>query len=362
MEETSNDRKEIYDWYEQLSGDHNADLSADNIKKSRLRVRKRLFNEMGFAQQDPIYKKLYPIIGVAALLAVAIGFVLFSLKETPLNTTALNGIKPVNEKTELTLPNGHLLASNTMKVGRAIAIGNGMFIRKDSTGLLILSGKPGNASIKQISLQTPASSQCRIQLTDGTRIAVNSSSRLVFPIAFDNGDRHVELFGEAFFEVQKTQQHSRFFVKTDHQTITVLGTKFNVSMTGKSSVKTTLMEGSVRITPVDKNFDPVVIKPNQQAFLKNNKLSVSNVDAAAISRWKDGYFVFDGENTTETISRIGAWYGLSVEGTDKISQISFTGKIPQDISLGQLIELLHYSGINLKVSRNAFNKYVLIIQ
>src|SRR5690606_11476331 len=96
----------------------------------------------------------------------------------------------------------------------------------------------------------PRGGQYQLTLPDGTKVWLNSSSSLRFPVSFVKNSRVVELEGEAYFEVatlydpkDKTQRRP-FLVKTASQQIEVLGTHFNVNAYGNESIlKTTVIEG-----------------------------------------------------------------------------------------------------------------------
>jgi len=101
---------------------------------------------------------------------------------------------------------------------------------------------------------------------------LNADSKLEFPSNFVNSKtRFVKLSGEGYFEVSKDKAHP-FIVQTDKQEVEVLGTHFNVNSYGdESSVRTTLLEGSVRIN------DATILKPGQQSVLiDNNRIAVKH--------------------------------------------------------------------------------------
>src|SRR5690606_13981955 len=94
-------------------------------------------------------------------------------------------------------------------------------------------------------INIPRGGEYRITLADGTRVWLNAASSLSFPSSFQGDERKVELVGEAYFEVAKNAKMP-FRVVSRGQSIEVLGTHFNVSAyEDESTVKTTLLEGSV---------------------------------------------------------------------------------------------------------------------
>lgn len=84
-----------------------------------------------------------------------------------------------------------------------------------------------------------------IVLCDGTRVQLNSGSRLIYPAEFSGKIREVWLKGEGYFEVTKNAALP-FIVRTDFMNIKVLGTVFNISAyNDEPTVYAVLLEGKV---------------------------------------------------------------------------------------------------------------------
>jgi len=67
-----------------------------------------------------------------------------------------------------------------------------------------------------------------LELSDGSQIALNKGSVLVYPKSFSRHYRNVELqSGNAFFEVSKDSEKP-FVIQTPHGQVKVLGTSFNI--------------------------------------------------------------------------------------------------------------------------------------
>ncbi|MDD4638942.1 MAG: FecR family protein, partial [Bacteroidales bacterium] len=106
-----------------------------------------------------------------------------------------------------------------------------------SNGLINLGDK--------IEIKTGGSSLSNIILPDGTRVWLNSNSKLIYPENFSKNSRRVMLYGEACFKVINDKKHP-FIVETSKSRIQVLGTTFNVkAYAGEDKEETTLLEGSI---------------------------------------------------------------------------------------------------------------------
>lgn len=96
-------------------------------------------------------------------------------------------------------------------------------------------------------IYTEKGQKTNITLPDGTRVWLNSASKLSYDSRYNLSSREVNLVGEGYFEVAKDPER-RFRVNTGNYTVEALGTVFNVKSypEDRTSV-TTLIEGKVRI-------------------------------------------------------------------------------------------------------------------
>ena len=87
-----------------------------------------------------------------------------------------------------------------------------------------------------------------LQLSDGSKVWINSGSRLIYPPIFSGKTREVFLQGEAYFEVAK-DAGKPFYVKTDRFRVEVKGTRFCVQANEREELFTALLlEGEVSLT------------------------------------------------------------------------------------------------------------------
>lgn len=74
-------------------------------------------------------------------------------------------------------------------------------------------------------LKTERGGEWNVTLEDGTRVYLNSSSTLKYPVSFTGESRQVFLEGEAYFEVTHNP-NKPFIVKTNDMNILVQGNPF----------------------------------------------------------------------------------------------------------------------------------------
>ena len=183
----------------------------------------------------------------------------------------------------------------------------------------------------------------QLVLADGTKVWLNSESKLTYPTQFASNLRVVELEGEGYFEVTKNPK-APFIVKTKQMNVEVLGTAFNVSSyQDDENMKTTLVEGSVKVSLAYGTGRDVILKPDEQAVLdiNTNKLKVQVVDAEIYGRWREGVFVFEEESLEEIMRMLSRWYDIRVFFQDNTSRAyQFSGKLPRFENCNELFEMI----------------------
>lgn len=234
---------------------------------------------------------------------------------------------------EISLDNSEVLSSN----------GGIMVKNNDGTLQAVVSDSAYRAdATAHITINVTKGYILDIILEDGTHVWLNSDSRMRYPVRFGNGDRRVELSGEAYFEVAKDAQR-RFVVESRGQSLEVLGTEFNISAyADETEVVTSLISGSVRVTESASGSE-VTLLPGQQSSLdlKTKAFAVNDVNTTSIMAWKDGLFVFDGEPLAQIMTKISRWYDVGVVFDNAaVGDIVFRGNLPRDVPLDVLLRMI----------------------
>lgn len=177
---------------------------------------------------------------------------------------------------------------------------------------------------------TPSGQRAMMKLSDGTVVWLNARSVLRYPSQFVNGERKVELDGEAFFEVSHDEKVP-FVVSTEKLDIKVLGTKFNVfAYKGRNEFQTSLVEGSVKIYDSRDEAHALFIEPNERVDLVGNKLVKSPFASMDFLSWKEGIYAFDDVTFDEIIKKLELYYDVSiVVKNTKLDTYKFSGKFRQ---------------------------------
>ena len=164
-----------------------------------------------------------------------------------------------------------------------------------------------SAEVKYNTLIVPRGGEFSLELADGTRVWLNTESKLRYPVAFTGDERRVEMDGEVYFEVAKNREKP-FVVTVNGVDIRVLGTSFNVSAY-QEDVVTTLVTGKVQLKKGD---EQVVLLPNQQAIWSDDKFKVKQVDARNYVLWKEGIFYFEDVDLETILDDMARWYNVTI--------------------------------------------------
>jgi ferric-dicitrate binding protein FerR (iron transport regulator) len=185
-------------------------------------------------------------------------------------------------------------------------------------------------------LHTPKKGKYRLLLADGSKVWLNSLSSLQFAPAFSTLERRVKISGEAFFEIAKDVKRP-FIVEVAGNEVRAIGTKFNIkAYANDSHVTVTLVEGAVSVN----NHQLAV---NQQVQLQTAETTVREVDAAAISAWKENQFVFADATIEEIMKEVERWYGAVVVYEHK-PPYHFNASISRGAPVSKLLNILGRTG------------------
>ncbi len=177
-------------------------------------------------------------------------------------------------------------------------------------------------------LIVPYGRSSSLVLSDGTKIWVNSGSRLIYPVQFASDKREIFVEGEAYLEVSKNEKIP-FFVKTDIWEVKVTGTSFNVcAYTGEFTQSIVLATGSVNVKNLISK-EKVNLKPNQVCSYEcgNEKVKVAEVDIYDYICWKYGFLRFKSERLDVVLNRLKRFYNIPLEYSDEVKKIRVSGKL-----------------------------------
>lgn len=265
-------------------------------------------------------------------------------------------ISPGRSVATITLANGEQLSLGNNN--RNVREENGTILKMDSSVVTYRGTTTENSEITYNTLSVPAGGEYRLVLADNTKVWMNASSKLKYPVVFSGKQREVFLEGEAYFEVEKDGQHP-FVVHTSRGIIKVLGTGFNVrDYQEEARVVTTLVEGKVVYRPAER-FEEVFLSPGFQ--LEDNgidELSPRQVDVGMYVGWKDGKYVFEDATLEEIMQVLSGWYDVTVfYKREELKHLHFTGDLERYENIN---DFLHFMELGGKVIFNIHEKTIII--
>jgi len=279
---------------------------------------------------------------VAIALPIVLGVLLYWWVDTPVQKTMpvakIIPLTPGLKKAVLTLDDGTKMALGDA-IEDEIVLSEGAGLKIDSTGLRYNPKEVGK-EIKMNELYVPRRGEYNLILSDGTQVFLNSDSKLIYPVAFGEGEREVVLLGEAYFDVAKDEKRP-FIVKTSDLSVRVLGTAFNLSCYPDDlRVQTTLVRGRVEVL---EGKHGVLLEPGEQACFdrESGKMDKLKVNTTLYTSWKDGLFVFERERLEDILTVLSRWYDVEIfYQRQTMKEELFTGDLKKYDNIEEHLKML----------------------
>ncbi len=223
-----------------------------------------------------------------------------------------------------------------------------------------------------VELTAPKGSKSEILLADGSKVWLNSDSKLKYSNNFGKTSRYIELEGEAYFKVAENKDIP-FIVHASDINIIALGTAFNVkAYADENTVETTLEEGSVKIEPTSESAGfskSLILKPNEKAVynksesvalrkvrpdritsaepehrkipVKQERIEVNRVkDVKMYTDWKENRWHFQSETLENLTRKLERRYDVQIIfNDDACKEYTFSGTL-HDESIIQILEVI----------------------
>lgn len=169
---------------------------------------------------------------------------------------------------------------------------------------------------------TQVGQQRLVLLSDGSRVRLNSDSRIQVRFAKDR--REVALArGEAFFEAAHDAARP-FIVEAGDTNVRALGTRFDVRR-DNGVVLVALVEGHVRVDQDDRP-GAAMLSPNQQVTVSARGISTpSSTDALQSTSWTTGRLTFHDQSLGEAITQVNRYARRKVVLDAPLSEARVTG-------------------------------------
>lgn len=227
--------------------------------------------------------------------------------------------------------------------------------------VLVLAHHSGNTPALQTASVSNTDSSKLVVLSDGTRVWLNSNSKITYPAQFSGGQRTVYLEGEAYFVVTHDPAHP-FILSTSSIQVKVLGTTFNMqAYPGEDHAEAVLVGGKIVIADHE-GKELHTMAPGQLARFgqSDHSLKVSDVDTGPYTGWRNGQIALYGANLRTITSRLAGLYqaniSISASQTDTARyNFIFSKKktLPEVMEMLSFIAPIHYrvQGKEVQITR-----------
>lgn len=214
--------------------------------------------------------------------------------------------------------------------------------------VLLAGGWMARSSVERLTrpmvVYTQVGERSQAVLPDGTKVWLNSSSRVEYAASFFSRKRRVKMDGEAYFEVSH-DRHAPFVVSTNGLDIRVLGTRFNIrNNEDKHLITTVLLEGSVEASVTGERGTALRLHPSQQLIFDTDTKSMLLTDIPTAERsinWIYGRFSFEHNTLEEIAEELNRCYNVDIRfKDDALRQLRFSGDFQVDDGIYHIMSVL----------------------
>lgn len=216
-----------------------------------------------------------------------------------------------------------------------------------------------------------------VTLPDGSRIILNSGSKLTYPKNYAMSDvREVWLSGEAYFKIRHDKKHP-FIIHTAGFNVRDIGTTFNVKAYPGETNVASLIEGAIEISFKNNTNKKILLKPHQKLILVNKP--ANKADKAAIhpiirpdnykilplevdeknksefieTAWVDNQLIFKDEPFETLAKKMERRYNIQITfGDDRIKLSHLTGSFKNENIKQAFVELQQTTPFKYKIDHD----------
>lgn len=211
----------------------------------------------------------------------------------------------------------------------------------------------------------PRGTSKNIVLPDGTLVSLNSASTLAYHNDIATGDRTVELFGEAFFNVVAKPSRP-FRVRAKEMLIEVLGTRFNVrDYPDEAYTKAFVKAGAIRVKYHDSS---TILYPGDEADINPTRLDGGSlvfkqgIDTTTMADWTKGFLSFDDIDLPSLLRELSRAYDVDIELRGRTLAHRFKALLPRKEPLDQVIERIIVPYANVLISRPEKHRLIITVK
>ena len=320
-----NNEKNYAQYVEYISINHLTNLALNKLDQEKIIEE---INSRINSNKKPSIKKRALVFTNVAYVLCSLVIIIYLFSKGNLNGD-LKSIDP--NKITLTTENGNVIDLENLKENQS-KINNNILVNQ-TNGTLYYKNDQIVETLTYNTINVPYGKVFNLELSDGTKVYLNSGTSLKYPVNFINNlDREVFLDGEAFFEVNSNK--SQFIVSSNNTSAYVYGTKFNFKDYPEDNFSEVILtEGSLGVSEISdniKNNDVLMIRPGERAKVNysSGEIERSRVNTSLYTSWIDGRVAFRNESLPSMIQKLERIYNVIIINNNKdIEEKYFTATI-----------------------------------
>ena len=200
--------------------------------------------------------------------------------------------------------------------------------------------------------------KANITLPDGSKVWLNSQSKLTYSANFNLKKRELELNGEAYFEVAHNPEKP-FIVHSNDISVEALGTAFGVKAYNEDNlISSILMRGKVRVTtPAGES----ILMPNDRIMYdktSHKKVLSTVTNATDFTGWIHNELRFENESLGEISKTLQRVYNVEIiYASEKLRNQRYTGTLNNN-SLESVLNIITLtSPISFEIDKQQVKLY-----
>lgn len=216
-----------------------------------------------------------------------------------------------------------------------------------------------NVTTEPFIVSTGVGERADVMLPDGSKVSLNSNTKLAFTNKFWSLNREASLHGEAYFDI-KHKFYRPFIVSSRGIDVKVLGTKFNVrSKSDENEIITTLLDGKVSVK--GESIDEVLAPGD--SYMINIHSGATKLFSYEIPEnvllWRTGKLVFDNTPLIEIAYTLEQIYNVELEFESKeLEKEIFTCEFSVDDTIDNILTVLSLTDV-ISFSKINVNKIII---
>jgi len=220
---------------------------------------------------------------------------------------------------------------------------------------LYLFLKPNNINTYEIFADK--GQKASLILPEGSKITMNSNSRITYNSHYNQKERRVTLKGEAFFKVVHNAEKP-FIVQCEEVNIMVLGTTFGIkAYEDENNISVVLNSGKIQlVTPNEK----IEMSPNDRIIYNRttHQTSLEKVNAQDYTDWSKNRLRFENETLDIIMKAISRMHNINIILDDSdIKNQRFTGTIDNTNIESAMHAITLTSSISYKLKDGVIHLY-----